>query len=232
MVTPRFSFVLLDADRTLFDFDRAEEQALRRSLAEAGLPGGAEVYQRYHQINQQVWSAYEQGELTKPQLQTARFVRLFAELGVQGDPEAFNERYVWHLGEGAFLLPGALELCQTLAPYCRLDIVTNGVAATQHRRIDPSPLRAYITAMFVSEEAGAQKPTKAYFDYVFAAIPGFEPARAIIVGDSLSSDMQGGVNAGIATCWFNPRGEENERGLSIDFEVRSLSEIVPIVLKG
>lgn len=230
MPTPRYRFVLLDADRTLFDFERAAQQALVRSLEEAGYPGGQALYPTYQRLNNEVWAAYERGELTKPQLQTLRFERLFAHMGVQGDPVAFNAAYMGHLGEGSFLLPGALELCQALAPHCRLDIVTNGVALTQHRRIDPSPLRPYITQIFVSEEAGAQKPTKAYFDYVFAAIPGFAPEQAVIVGDSLSSDMQGGVNAGIATCWYNPTGEPNDRGLPIDYQAATLEEIPSLIL--
>ena len=221
----KYNTILFDADMTLFDFEKAEAQALEKTLAAHGYPSDAGTREIYRQINEGLWRAFENQEITKEQLLGQRFGRFFAALGIEDDGIQFNKEYLCALGDGAFLLPGALELCQRLQGRCRMYIVTNGVANTQRRRFNASPLKQYITNIFVSEEVGCQKPKKEFFDYVFQRISPLDRAAAIIVGDSLTSDMRGGVNAGVDTCWYNPKGAENKLGIPCTYEAASLEEI-------
>ena len=129
-----------------------------------------------------------------------------------------------------YLLEGALETCRALAEHAKLFIITNGIASVQRGRFEPCVLRPYITDLFISEELGAEKPQKAYFDTVAARIPCFDPQKALVVGDSLSSDIRGGIGAGIDTCWFNPKGKELPFDLSPNYVIRTLKELIPLVL--
>ncbi len=202
---PRYDYVLFDADNTLFDFDRAEAEALRTTLAEYGLPATPETEETYLAVNRALWAQFDRGEVSREWLVVERFARLLRALGRSGDPAAVNHAYLTHLGEGAFLLPGAEELCRALAPCCTLAIVTNGVAMAQRARFEASPLRDVVPWLFISEEVGASKPDPAFFAPVLRALGEPDRARVLMVGDNLLTDIQGGKNAGLDTAWFNPR---------------------------
>lgn len=160
----------------------------------------------------------------------SRFVRLFEELGIDGDGRAFEDEYQDALGQGHFLIHGAEEICTYCAARCNLYVVTNGVSRTQYSRLQSSGLDRFMKGIFVSEDAGYQKPMKAYFNYVFARIPDFDPETALIVGDSLSSDIQGGVNAGIDTCWYCPDETVENKGIRVDYRIRRLDELRKIIV--
>ena len=162
--------------------------------------------------------------------------RSFEELAVPGiDTDAFNREYLHNLGYGTQPLPHALELCQALSALgCRLYILTNGLSGPQRRRLAGSGLTPYLSDIFVSEETGFQKPRKEFYDYVFARIPDFAKSRALMVGDSLSSDMEGARNAGVDACWYNPKGKTAPPDLlapagPIRYEIRELMELVEIL---
>lgn len=229
---PRYPFVLLDADRTLFDFDYAQAQALEHAVSEVvssqGIPYTKDVLELYRKISSHVWDLYEKGEISQKELQTQRFETLFSTLGVQGDAFQANGRYLDQLGEEEKLLDGAEWLCKTLSPYCRLSIVTNGISRSQHRRLEKSALRPYISDLFISEDLGYQKPQKEYFDAVFARLEGFSRQQAIILGDSLASDIAGGIAAGIDTCWYHPSGTSSIHPAT--YEIHSLYDFAKIVL--
>ena len=225
----RYTTLLLDADETLLDFNKTEDQALCETFRYFDLPFDDGIKNRYKALNRELWAAFERGTVTKPQLRAQRFRRLFAWMGVKNAPAGFEEEYQLALGRGAFLLPKALEVCQNLSRCCRLYIVTNGVEATQHSRLKASGLSAFLDGVFVSEEAGFQKPQREYFDYVFSRIPDFDKVHTLIVGDSLHSDMQGGAAAGLDTCWYNPSGQDRETGIRICYEISSLEELYGIV---
>ena len=191
----KYDVILLDADETLFDYRRAAREALAGTCAAFGVPFNEEVHARYHAINDALWRLYEQGGTTQEALRVGRFERLAAALGASFDPAAFNAAYTAALGEGAYLREGALELCRALSGKRPLYIATNGLVATQKRRLEKSPLRPLISDMFISEEIGFQKPRKEYFDAVLAAAGNPDPSRVILLGDSLTSDMAGGRNA-------------------------------------
>ena len=227
---PRYPFVLFDADNTLFDFDRAEDRALRLTLSAHGLPADDAVSARYHAINAQLWAMLDRGEATRTWLVVERFARLLAELNLPGDPEALNRAYIGRLGEGADLLPGAEALCRKLAPLCTLAIVTNGSARTQHSRLERSPLRDLIPHLFISQEVGFDKPDPRYFDAVCTALGIAARRQAVVVGDNLGSDILGGINAGIDTVWFNPGGLPRDPAIPPTWEVRDFDALEHVLL--
>ena len=226
----KYSNVWFDADGTLFDFLRCEAEAVRETMASVGIAPSDELVRAYSEINDGMWKMLERGETTRDRLKVDRFADFFAEVGYQGDPAAMAEDYVSALSRQTHLLDGALELIQALYGKCRLYIVTNGITSVQKSRFGSCPLAPYFDACFISEEMGCAKPEKRFFDLVAAAIEGFDPSRAIVIGDSLSSDIQGGINAGLATCWYNPKGIAAPAHMKIDHTVTSLCEIKDIIL--
>ena len=227
---PRYSYVLFDADETLFDFNRAENRAIRQTLSAHGLPADSEVVARYHTINQELWDRMSRGEVTREVLVLERFAVLLRELGRSGDPETLNRFYVARLGEGTDLLPGAEDLCRALAPHCTLAIVTNGVVQSQRNRFSRSSLCGVIPHLFISGELGYYKPQPEYFDAVCAALNIQDRRQAVIVGDSLNADILGGRNAGIDTVWYNPAGLPRDPAVPPTWEVPNYTELERILL--
>lgn len=202
----RYTALLLDADDTLLDFKAAEAACVKQVFEHFGRTADDAVVSRYSAINHGLWKKFERGEISKGDISSRRFTRLFEELEVSEDGIAAERFYREKLGECAFLVPGALKLCEDLSRCYPLYIITNGVSKTQYQRIEKSGLAKYLSGIFVSEDAGAQKPSIGYFDYVFSKLSEEERSCPLVFGDSLSSDIQGAVNAGIDSCWFNPNG--------------------------
>ena len=227
-MTP-YSILLFDADNTLFNFDAGNRRAFSEVCRICHLPDTDELFHAYEAVNAEMWSAFDRGECTKDFLVVERF-RLFLErAGLQADPVQCNKIHLSTLATNTVLLPHALEVCRTLAQTHSLYIVTNAVAAVQKARLAASDLRPYITDAFISENAGASKPSVAYFDYVFSRIPGITRENCLLIGDSPSSDLQGANNYGIPCCWYNPRGLARPDGMRINYEIRDLPELLPIV---
>ena len=227
-MTP-YSILLFDADNTLFNFNAGNRRAFSEVCHICHLPDTDELFHAYEAVNAEMWSAFDRGECTKDFLVVERF-RLFLErAGLQADPVQCNKIHLSTLATNTVLLPHALEVCRTLAQTHSLYIVTNAVAAVQKARLAASDLRPYITDAFISEDAGASKPSVAYFDYVFSRIPGITRENCLLIGDSPSSDLQGANNYGIPCCWYNPRGLARPDGMRIDYEIRDLPELLPIV---
>ena len=227
-MTP-YSILLFDADNTLFNFDAGNRRAFSEVCRICHLPDTDELFHAYEAVNAEMWSAFDRGECTKDFLVVERF-RLFLErAGLQADPVQCNKIHLSTLATNTVLLPHALEVCRTLAQTHSLYIVTNAVAAVQKARLAASDLRPYITDAFISEDAGASKPSVAYFDYVFSRIPGITRENCLLIGDSPSSDLQGANNYGIPCCRYNPRGQARPDGIRIDYEIRDLPELLPIV---
>lgn len=227
-MTP-YSILLFDADNTLFNFDAGNRRAFSEVCRICHLPDTDELFHAYEAVNSEMWSTFDRGECTKDFLVVERF-RLFLErAGLQADPVQCNKIHLSTLATNTVLLPHALEVCRTLAQTHSLYIVTNAVAAVQKARLAASDLRPYITDAFISEDAGASKPSVAYFDYVFSRIPGITQENCLLIGDSPSSDLQGANNYGIPCCWYNPRGLARPDGMRIDYEIRDLPELLPIV---
>ena len=200
----RYDVILMDIDNTLLDFNAGTRASLTTLLASHGLALTPEREARFHQINDRLWKAYEHGEIEKSVIFTTRFAEYLGEMGVDTDPLEANEAYAAGLRQSAELMPHALELLEQLKGKCRLFAVTNGVVTTQEPRLKKSGLDRYFEQVFISEQMGCKKPEKQFFDRVFAAIGPVEKSRCLLLGDSLTSDMQGGRNAGIATCYLGP----------------------------
>lgn len=225
----KYDCILFDADDTLFDYGMAESHALNHAFAHFGLPTGAGDYAAsYQEINRALWKDYEQGRITSAALRVERFNRLFAAHDLALKPEEFSDAYLRFLGEGTFLIQGAAELCAELTG-CRLAIITNGIRDVQHARIKGSPLSEVFEAVIVSEETGYQKPETGIFDYAFARLGLTDKSRVLIVGDSLTSDIQGGINYGIDTCWFNPLDKPGVPGIAPTYVIRSLDGLLEII---
>ena len=221
----KYPYLLFDADNTLFDFDAAERTAHRRLCETYGLAYSDEGYQLYHRCNAALWREFDRGECTKDFLLVERFRRYLDATGEQADPEALNREHLRALGAAAVLLPGALELCRELSWDHRLYLLTNAVESVQRARFARSAIAPFFRDVFISEAIGYGKPSLEYFNYVFQAVPGLSRENALLIGDSLSSDIQGANNAGLDCCWFNPQGLPRPEGLRIDYEVRTLEAI-------
>ena len=223
-------FIFLDLDDTILDFRRTEAAAIRATLSTLLAREPEEcVIARYRQINLEQWRKLERGEVTREQLKTVRFERLFAEMGVGASPSMAQHLYEKNLSTGHLFIDGAPSLLQKLYGKYSLHIVSNGNLSVQRSRIASSGIARYFDGIFISEEVGANKPKKAFFDACFAQIPHFSPDRAVILGDSLTSDIQGGINAGIRTCLFVPHEREEREDIVPDFEIRRLSEFFDVL---
>lgn len=229
MKSMRYPYILMDADETLFDFKRSEAEAFRQVMPQFGIRDVEQGLGLYQAINEGYWKRFEQGQVTKPQLLLARFDDLFAAFGLECDSEAVNRAYMTRrAGSGFYLLPGAFELCCRLhGQGHKLYIVTNATAQVQRNRFAQSGLTPYFEDVFISEEIGSQKPALAFFQHVFDSIGQPPKDQIIILGDSLTSDMRGGRNADIATCWFNP-GDEAPNA-DCDFVITRLDQFDAIV---
>lgn len=230
----RYTTVFLDADETLFDFHAAERRALERVMAEFDLPATEENLAYYIETNRSLWQQFDLGKIPQDVLGRERFARLLAHLGGQKERGAeMNCAYEAALGQYGILLPGAEALCRRLAPHCALYLLTNGMTRSQTGRLERSAIKGYIRGMFVSQAMGCQKPQRAFFDQVFHALSmGPEQKKtAVMVGDSLRCDIQGGINAGIDTIWYHPHGNESPAPLRPTWEARSLEQVGNIILE-
>ncbi len=226
---PRYKWIFLDADNTLFDYDCAEATALEQAFRHFGFAYGEDVRQIYREINRKVWEDFENGKLDKATLQTTRFEQLLAARRNDADASAFNAYYLGVFAESGCLIDGALEVCAELSRHASLVLATNGISRVQHRRLENSGLSPYISRVVVSEDAGFQKPHTGFFEYAFCQCGITDKTSVLMVGDSLTSDIKGGVDFELDTCWYNPnRLEQSE--LKIDYEIRQLDELYRIVL--
>ena len=197
-------FLFLDLDDTILDFRKAEYIAVGKTIADFGVEPTDAVRHRYHEINKWHWEQLELGKLTRAEVLENRFKVLFEELGVEVDAVQVARSYEKNLSQGHWFLPGAEEAVDALSKKYRLFLASNGTASVQKGRMTSANLYRFFETVFVSQEIGHNKPSLDYFNACFATIEGFDPARAMIVGDSLSSDIRGGINAGIKTVWVNP----------------------------
>jgi len=220
-------FVLLDLDDTILDFRAAERTALSRALTAEGIPPREELLALYSRINEAQWKRLERGELTHAQVKRERYVLLFEALGLRRDPAPLARRYEEELTRCGHLLPGARELLETLAGRWRLFALSNATAAVQCGRIARAGIGGFFEKIFLSQEAGVSKPDPGFFAWCFRQIPDFDRSRAVLVGDSLSSDIRGGRNAGLRTVWFSPGGGAvpADPDLQPDHVIRALKEL-------
>ena len=221
--------VFIDLDDTIFDFHKAEAIALSEMLSQFGVSVTPAISSRYSVINKSQWELLEKKEKTREEVLIDRFTIFFSEIGLNIDGKKAREIYEYRLGSGHFFIDGAEDMLEALFGKFDLYLASNGTESVQTRRIKSSGIAKYFNEMFISQSVGFDKPSREYFDACFERIPNFSKDCAIIIGDSLTSDILGGKNAGIKTCLFNPKGKENTSGIIPDYEIRSLDEILPLL---
>lgn len=227
----KYEFLLFDLDDTLLDFHAAESSAIRELFGELNIICDDKMLSDYSAFNLSLWKQLEKGYITKDALISNRFISFFAVKNIDADGTLAKERYFYYLSRTSQLVDGALELLEALRGKARLFAVTNGVAKIQTSRIENAGISGYFEECFISENVGFQKPRREFFDFVQHHINGFDKRRALLTGDSLSADIKGGADAGIDTCWFNPRGVVNNTKLTPDYEISRLSQILSTIVK-
>ena len=220
-----FEFLFLDLDDTILDFHKAERIAISKTIRDFGVEPTEEVLTRYHVINKWHWEQLELGKLTRAEVLENRFGVLFEELGVAADKTACARAYEQNLSQGHYFLPGAEETVDALSKKYRLFLASNGTASVQKGRMTSANLYRFFEKVFVSQEIGHNKPSLAYFQACFDQIPDFDPEKAMMVGDSLTSDIKGGIQAGIRTCWVNPGHSTASADLQPDYEIEALHQL-------
>lgn len=228
----RYEFILLDADNTLLDFDACERHAFFCAMQNLGIVPTDSLYDSYSAINQACWKELEQGRITKNELKLLRFKRLFDHVCLPDMAEKANEYYISHLSQTAILIEGALGFVQKLSKEAKLYIITNGFYEVQTGRFADCPLIPYFKEVFISEKVGYAKPDKRFFEIAAAQIPDFHKEKALVIGDSLTSDIQGANNAGMDCIWYNPKAAPAPAHLSIDYIASNYDQILHYLKHG
>ena len=218
-------FLFIDLDDTILDFHKAERVALEKTLRSFGLEPTDGVLSRYSQINKAHWEQLERKEITREQVLVGRFAQLMEEFSISVDPVQCARAYEHNLSIGHYFLAGAYEAVEALSKKYKLYLASNGTSRVQAGRLESANISQFFQEIFISQDVGVNKPDVEYFNRCFARIPGFDPKKAMIAGDSLTSDILGGIGAGISTCWVNPTGKPGREDIKPDYEIPALSQL-------
>lgn len=227
-----YEILLMDIDNTLFNFDMAEDKAIHVALAHYDIEPTSEVVSKFKSINKGLWKQFERGEITKERLLAKRFEELFVFLNRQDHlknniSNEVNTYYLSKLSDSSDLMPFAYEVLEELSKNKKIYPVTNAVYKTQVKRINNSTVKDFFSGVYISESIGIQKPYKGFFDYVFEDLKILDKSKVLLVGDSLTADIIGGINYGIDTCWYNPKGLDSN-GVKPTYEIKCLKELLEI----
>ena len=228
----KYYCILFDVDNTLLDFDAAERKALADTLVNYGIEPDAETVQTYHTINEELWRQLEKGQIRREKLLAERFTRFLKAIDAAGDGAEMNRYYLEQLSTHPDLkTPGVLDVLRELSEVATLAAVTNGVHRVQVRRLAESGVGNFLEDVFVSEKMDCEKPSRKIFDGALRALGVENREHVLMVGDGLASDIQGGANAGLDTCWFNPNHAENPGKVIPTYEIESLEQLYPLVME-
>lgn len=228
-------FWLIDADMTLFDFERCEKAAFARACERCGVPEAAEHDKLYHEINEALWRKLERGLVTQERLRVQRFEEFAAQTGLKADAQAMADSFVEGLAEGCYLFPQALSLLQNLHKKARIAVLTNGISFVQKRRMAYSGLSRYVDALVISEDEGVSKPDPRIVLRALEKLGCTDRRQAVIVGDSLTSDLAAAKNAQVDGVWYNPRRMERPEGYENPYlkaEVTQLHDLLRYAPQG
>lgn len=222
--------LFIDADDTLLDFDKAETRAIIQTFEDYDLMKYDGIIESYKRNNLKAWKAFEKDEISRDDISTERFRWVFSEFGIEGiDLLEINTLYWSYLSKGADLIDGAREFVEDMYKTNDLYVVTNGTAFIQDSRFKLSDMSKYFIKRFISENLNTRKPAKEFFDYIEKDIGKVDREASYIIGDSLSSDIQLGINAGVKTIWFNREHKENTKGITPDYEVKDFKELTKLI---
>lgn len=226
-----YKYLLWDIDGTILDFQKSQNAAIKALFQKYNLMECTdEILNFYSEINIRYWEALECGKMTKQEILVGRFVEFFSKIGVDTSiSREFNEDYLRTLGDYVFFEDGAKKVLEMLKEKYVLIGVTNGTKTAQTRKLKVSGLDGILDSVFISEDVGVEKPNKEYFDYVFRQVGIEDAGEVLIIGDSLTSDMKGGNNAGIDNCWYNPAHKDNTEKIPLKYEISSIMELTDIL---
>lgn len=227
----KYEVILFDADETLYDFKKSEREALKNTMIKFNINYDESYHLRiYKEINSVLWKEFEQGLITQENLKVERFKRLSDRLGINFDETNFAKLYMEYLADASFLYDDSMELIETLSKSYRLAIVTNGLTLVQDKRIRKSTIAKFFETIVISEEILISKPNPEIFEHTLKNLNFFDKSKVLIVGDSLSSDIQGGINFGIDTCWYNPNKIINKTSIKPTYEISNFDELKSLLL--
>jgi YjjG family noncanonical pyrimidine nucleotidase len=225
----RYSTLLFDLDHTLLDSDASEIAAYAHTMDVIGLPEPDDHFERYLRINHGMWRAVERGEIQPIEVRHRRFEQFVSEIGIDADPFTMAEAFVWGLGAHGELYEGARDVLEEFAGRAAMALVTNGLSDVQRARIERLDLDRYFDAIVISSEVGVTKPRPEIFDVAFEQLGSPPKHSAVMIGDSLTSDIRGGSDYGLATCWYNPRGESAGPDDVVTHEVSRLADLPTVI---
>ena len=223
--------LFFDLDNTLFDFSKAERIALDGALRDVGVIPTEEMVADYVRINNEHWRALERGEVTREYVMYHRFRELFDKYSPSASEVAAEDSYALRLGDRHYYIDGAEELIRSLHGKYHLYIISNGTKSIQDRRIDSAGIRDLFDGIFISQEIGYEKPGAEFFAAAFRTIPDFHREEALVIGDSLTSDIKGGINAGVRTVWYNPSVAAIPSDITPDYEIKELCRLPGLLEK-
>ena len=229
----KYEAIIFDADETLFDFEKSEKEALKRAMLDFNIDYIEEYHlKEYKKINKSLWKDFEEGLIAQKKLKVERFKRLSDKLNINFDADKFAKSYMNHLANASFLYEGTTNLIESLNKFYKLSIITNGLVSVQDKRIRESTIAKYFDPIVISEEILVSKPNKKIFEYTLKHMNLSDKSKVLMVGDSLTSDIQGGINFGIDTCWFNPKKLKNESLIKPTYEVSSFEELKSLLINS
>ena len=224
----KYTSLLIDIDDTLLDFSAAEKSAVSGVLKNNDLPFDDDTVTLYSRINLEFWKSFERGDILREEIFEGRFKKLLSIIGKTGDTKKIADEYFFALANEHQLMQGATDILDYLSKKgYKLYAATNGLSKTQFKRIREADIEKYFDDIFVSESVGFQKPQAEYYNYIVENIAEKDKSKILIIGDSQSSDILGGKNAFIDTCFFNLEGKENKYGAK--FEIQSLAQLKTIL---
>ena len=226
----KYELLLFDADGTLFDFEKCEADALSNTLSRFNISFPDEdLSALFKRVNIKIWEEFENKLITAGELKTERFRRYFSLINVDADPQEFSNEYLLNLSRGTDLLPGALDLIKSIHTDFKIVIITNGLTSVQKPRFENSAIFPYVDKYVISEEFGIPKPNKEIFEHALSVAGHAEKSTTLMIGDKLSSDIKGGINFGVDTCWYNPYSKPNSSDIKPMYEIKSLPELKQII---
>lgn len=227
----KYEIIIFDADETLFDFKKSEREAFKNTMLDFGVEYDENYHLRiYQDINTAIWKEFEEGSITQENLKIDRFRRLSESINMNLDANELAKSYMMHLADGSFLFEGSVDLIQTLKEKYKLTIVTNGLSDVQNKRIGKSVIAHHFEDIVISEEVKVSKPNPKIFELALRNINHTDKSKVLMVGDSLTSDIQGGINFGVDTCWYNPNKIINNKGIQPTYEISNFDELKDLLL--
>lgn len=225
----KYRTILLDIDNTLLDFSASEKIAFKNLLKDLNIQYSDDLKAHYKTVNHQLWSDYEKGLISSETIKEQRFAKSFDRFNLSLTGLEMDAMYRNHLEENTVIIDGAKAMLESLSKDHKLVIVTNGIASSQYKRLENAKISKYFDYVAVSSEIGYTKPHQGFFDTLSANYPHIDKETTLIVGDSLSADIKGGMNWGIDTCWFNPHAQKNTTDFIFDYEIQNLMDLLKVV---